>query len=73
MASVSGKATAVLVTVSRTMATTNVTRWLGKIFSRRRRQNPRTVSAGRTDQVRTKPLSMKKKETPTAPALPNQR
>jgi hypothetical protein len=48
-------------------ATTRVTRWLGQIFSTRRRQNVVTLSVGRAAQVSTKPLSTKKKLNPVHP------
>nr|WP_234318250.1 hypothetical protein [Streptomyces sp. NRRL S-244] len=54
-----------------TMVSAHVAMWLGKIFSRRRRQNPVIVSFGLADQVSTNPLSTKKNETPIQPALLN--
>lgn len=48
----------------RAAAATKVTRWLGKIFTSLRRQTRGAPSAGRADQVRTKPLRTKKNVTP---------
>ena len=59
----------VIEAANRTIATANMTRWLGRIFSRRRRQKDQTRSPGRDDQHSTNPLRMKKNETPMYPAL----
>src|SRR5687768_5255647 len=63
--------TGVIAPANRTMASAHMTTWLGKIFSRRRRQKPVSVSPGRADQVSTKPLRTKKNDTPIQPALLN--
>ena len=51
----------------RHIAGSQVTMWWGQIFSARRRQNAVGRSPGVNDRVGTKPLSMKKKDTPMGP------
>jgi hypothetical protein len=59
----------VLDTSSRAMMISQTTAWFGKILKNRRRQNRPIVSEGFATHVSTKPLSTKKNETPSPPAL----
>ncbi|BBJ46773.1 hypothetical protein SSPO_094910 [Streptomyces antimycoticus] len=64
-----GSKAAVPVTMSRPSIRVQVTTWLGKIFTSRRRQNRRAVSVGDAFHASTKPLRRKKDETAAALAM----